>query len=82
MSAHLDGFKVDERIDRSGRALVVGLVGVAPELCPPGRRRDGEPRVGGHRARGDGGKVPAKVPGLNRATCSGISAETQAEAID
>mmetsp|Transcript_971 Transcript_971/g.3537 ORF Transcript_971/g.3537 Transcript_971/m.3537 type:complete len:371 (+) Transcript_971:572-1684(+) len=52
----LDGLVVDERVQRDGRALVVRLVHLLPELRPPLRGQNGEQsvrRYGAHRKRGE-----------------------------
>jgi hypothetical protein len=64
MCAYLDGLVVDHRVDGNGSCLVVGRIGLLPELCSPRCCQYGEGRVSGHGGACNESKLPAILVGL------------------
>ena len=62
--AYLDGFVVDEGINRHGCRPVVGSVGLLPELGPPRSGQDGKGAVRSHGRAGDDGELGSVLIGL------------------
>lgn len=65
--AYLDRFKVDEGFHGNSRSLVVGGIGLLPELCPPGGCLNSEPSIGSHGSGGDSSKGRSKLVRQNTA---------------
>lgn len=65
--SYLDGFKVDKGFHCNGRGLVIGSVGLFPELCPPSGRLNSEPSIGSHGCSSDSGKGGSKLIRQNTA---------------